>query len=162
MRQFHRTAGIFFAPFLAVTAVTGLLWAYAPYLYMKQEAPKMKGDVKIDENGTYLPIADVIRAAQPLAGEGKIMGVGLKVDGGKLVYSVNVSSKGERKEIRVDAQTVQATVFVPSKAQEFHAWVMRIHRLEFFGTKKELVIIPGAGLLTLLISGTVLWKRTRR
>ena len=162
MRQFHRTVGILFAPFLAATAVTGLLWAYAPYLYLKQEPPKPGGSAKLDENQSYLPMAAVIRAAKPLAGEGRITAIGLKADAGKIVYSVNVASKGERKEIRVDAQTGQATVFVPSKAQEFHAWVMRIHRLEFFGTKKELVIIPGAGLLTLLISGTVLWKRTRR
>ena len=158
MRKIHRTVGLFFAPFLAATAITGLLWAYAPYLYMKSEPTKAKAPA-IDENGTYLPIADVIRLAKTLAGEGNILNVTLKPDAGRLVYSVNIGSKSGRKEVQVDAQTGKAEIPVRSKAQEFHQWIMRIHRLEFFGTKKELTAIPGAGLLALLVTGSFLLRK---
>jgi hypothetical protein len=36
---------------------------------------------------------------------------------------------------------------------------MKIHRLEFFGTKKELVVFPGLGLLLMLFTGLSLFKR---
>ena len=158
MRKIHRTVGLFFAPFLATTAVTGLLWAYAPYLYMKNEPTKIKAPA-IDENRTYLPLADVIRSAKMLAGEGKVLNVTLKPDAGRLVYSVNIGSRSGRKEVQVDAKTGKAEIPVRTKAQEFQQWIMRIHRLEFFGTKKELVAIPGLGLLTLLVTGSFLLRK---
>ena len=162
MRQIHRKVSVLVAPFLVTSAITGLLWAYAPYLYMKQQAPMAKSGAKIEESGTYLPIPDVIRSAKTVVPDGHISSISLKAQDSRLVYLVYVGSREDQKEVWVDAETGKAEKHKRTKAQEFHAWVMRIHRLEFFGTKKELVAIPGLGLLTLLTTGMFLWKRTPR
>ncbi len=151
--------GICFAPFLAATAVTGLLWAYAPYLYLKTPPPS-KNAAMIDDKRNYIPIVDVIRAVSVGEGE-RIKSITLRPEpeSGRLVYFVNKGSKKGLKEIWVDAETGAVSEPKASAGREFHNWVMKIHRLEFFGTKKELVAIPGTGLLLLLLTGLFLWKR---
>ena len=162
MRKIHRTLGLVFAPFLATSAITGLLWAYAPYLYLKADPAKKAVSPVIDENRAYVPVADAIRAAKSLAGEGRLSGVSLRVESGRVVYIMNLMSRSGMKEIWVDSETAEATPAPKDPARQFHSWVMRIHRLSFFGTKKELVAFPGVGLLLMLCTGLFLLKRSSK
>lgn len=160
MRKIHLTIGVFFAPFLAISAITGLLWAYAPYLYLKSDSGMKKSPASvIDEKRAYIPVADVIRTALLMAGEGRINSIVLRAESGRLVYAVNVVSKKGINEIWVDAEKGNAMLPVRDTAHQFHSWIMKIHRLSFFGTKKELVAIPGFGLLLMLFTGLFLFKR---
>ena len=151
--------GIFFGPFLLASAVTGLLWAYAPHLYLRPASAGSTPAPVMDENRTYASVSDVIRAAKAEAGEGRIGGLYLKPMAGRLVYTVNVESKKGMKEVWVDADTGEAELAPKDRALEFHVWVMRIHRLGFFGTKKELTAIPGTALLLMIVTGLFLLKR---
>ena len=158
MRKLHRKIGIFFAPFLAVSAVTGLLWAYAPYLYLKNDASKKIQSPAIDEKRSYLPIANVIEAAQA-KGAARISSITLKAQSGRLVYIVYGSSKQGQKELWVDAESGAVEVPARTRAQEFHSWIMKMHRFEYFGTKKELTAFSGVGLLLMIGTGLVLWRK---
>ena len=131
VRKLHRAAALFFSPFLITSAVTGLLWAYSPYLYLKQ-APA--------------PEKTTVRAAA----------VALLDENGNTIRTIPV--EGGPKDVTVDEYGVQLKKMT-KKYPAFHQWVMRIHRLEFFGTKKELVIFPGTGLLLMLATGLWLFKR---
>lgn len=160
MRKIHRTIGLFFAPFLVTSAVTGLLWAYAPHLYLKNDSIKTKAFApEIDAKKTYVSMVDVIQAATSMAGDGRITSIVLRLESGSLVFAVNVVSKNGVREIWVDAEKGNAMLPVRDAAHEFHSWIMKIHRLGFFGTKKELVAIPGAGLLLMIVTGLFLFKR---
>ena len=64
-------------------------------------------------------------------------------------------------EIYIDRNS--ATIVEESDdARAFHLWVMKLHQLQFLGTKKELTLIPGAALLFLLVTGSTIWLRRRR
>lgn len=160
MRKAHRTIGLFFAPFMVVSAVTGLLWAYAPYLYLKNDSIKSKASTPvIDAKKTYVSMVDVIQAVESMAGDGRITSIVLRPESGKLVFAVNMMSKNGMREIWVDAEKGNSMLPVRDTAHQFHQWVMKIHRLGFFGTKKELVAIPGAGLLLMFFTGLFIFKR---
>lgn len=158
-RKLHRILSYFFTPFLAVVAVTGLLWAYSPYLYMKPDPAMKKMHVSIEDNGQYLAIPDVIRSARTLAKDGRVKGISLKSESGKLLYIVQVGSKTGPSEVWVDAGTGQASLPVRTAGWQIHQWVMKLHKLSFFGTKRELTAFPGGGLLLLLITGIFLWRK---
>ena len=157
MRKIHRKIGLLAAPFLLVSAVTGLLWAYAPHLYLKP-APSAPAPA-IDENGRYVPVAEAVGAARILSEGAKVRSVTLRPEAGRLVYVVNLASKKGPAEIWVDAAGGEASLPERTAAWRFHSWVMKLHRLEFFGTKKELVAIPGTALLLLLTTGFFLLQK---
>jgi uncharacterized iron-regulated membrane protein len=127
MRKLHRKLGLIFGPFLMTSAVTGLLWAYAPHLYLKQE-PAKKETVKASR--IVLMSAD-----------------------GREARSIDL---GAETPVTVDPWSVQ---YRKRQTPVFHQWIMRIHRLEFFGAKKELTIFPGIGALLLGLTGFVLLKK---
>lgn len=154
MRKLHRALALFFSPFLVVTAVTGLLWAYAPHLYLKPEGSK-KTPLEISRAPKLSPV-DALRAAGD--GGGKPMSVTLRGEGSRLVYAVAYGSKDVPKEALVDAETGEVLKKPSPRYPGFHHWIMKIHRLEFFGTKKELTLLPGAGLLALLLTGAYLFR----
>lgn len=159
MRRVHRTIGLFFAPFLAASALTGLLWAYAPYLYYPQ--PKHAEGAKkaaIDEDAPYLPMAEVVRAVRSEAPEGPITNLTLKAVGPELVYTAYVAAKKGQQEVKVDAFSGKAELVVPTLGHRIHYWVKKLHMMQFFGTKKELTIVSGLPLLILLFTGMFLWK----
>lgn len=158
-RKLHRALALFFGPFLMTSAVTGLLWAYSPYLYLKDAGKPKAFLTEANEGRMRVSPVEAIHAAREAGEKGKISAVTLRAEGEKAVYSVGFSSKEGPKEFRVDAETGAVLGAAPPRYPAFHQWVMKIHRLEFFGTKKELVAIPGLGLLAMLFTGLFLFKR---
>lgn len=154
MRKLHRTLAVFFSPFLIVTAITGLLWAYAPHLYLKLDAPK-----KAPLSAQDAPRVSPVEALSAAGGAGaKVMSVTLRNDDGRLVYAVAFAAKGAPEEAIVDADTGKVLKAKAARYPEFHHWVMKLHRFEFFGTKKELTVFPGLGLLSMLLTGFFLFR----
>ncbi len=121
----------------------------------------MKSSATIDENGTYLPMTDVVRAIRAVAPEGKITNISLKADEKDFVFTSYVASENGQQEVRVRPDGT-AEIVVPTTGQKIHYWVKKLHEFQFFGTKKELTAFSGLGLLTLLATGLILWKRRSR
>lgn len=226
MRFLHRRIAILSAGFLLLTAVTGILWAYAPHLYFKdgylkkkhvkaapalsaarlspQEAIRLTEAAGISPaesvilraeggrlvyevvrregkaahsqlvdavSGTKLsPLAEQIAAAvaaEYVVGNPTIKDAAI-VDhyrhrSGKIVasvYRVRFSAPGN-PEIFIDRNSA-AIVEESDDARAFHFWVMKLHQLQFFGTKKELTLLPGLALVILVITGLLIWWRRFR
>lgn len=157
MRKIHRTLAVVFGPFLTLSAVTGLLWAYAPYLYLK-DAPKAKLPVTDKIAAVRLSPQEAIQKTKDAGENGNVMAVTLRIDNPDIVYAVSVGSKEGFKDIIVSAENGNILKPATFKYPAFHRWIMKLHRLEFFGTKKELVIFPGVGLLLMLFTGLSLFK----
>lgn len=223
----HRRIAIVSAGFLLLTAITGILWAYAPHLYFKD------GYLKKKSVRNRMPLTAVRltpQQAMQLAGAtGQAKGVelvSLRHEGGRLIYEVvrrdgkAMQSQlfdavsGERlsplshemaaavaaeyvagnppiknnavmdhfrhrsgkviqsvyrvaftapgnPEIFIDRNSA-AIVEESDDARAFHFWVMKLHQLQFFGTKKELTLIPGLALLLLVATGFIIWFRRWR
>jgi uncharacterized iron-regulated membrane protein len=219
----HRRIAIVSAGFLLMTAITGILWAYAPHLYFKDGYLKKKGV----RNGMPLTAARLTpQQALQLAGAMGAESVSLRNEGGRLVYEVVRRDgkahqsqlfdavSGERlsplshemaaavaaeyvagnpplkdtavidhyrhrsgkvitsvyrvafaapgnPEIFIDRNSA-AIVEENDNTRAFHFWVMKLHQLQFFGTKKELTLIPGLALLMLVTTGLIIWFRRWR
>jgi uncharacterized iron-regulated membrane protein len=227
-RRLHRIVGVAGSAFLLLAVITGLLWAYAPYLYWKPDYKQKKNVIP----GPPVESARVsVKQAAALARERwpettLIHSVTTRQDFGRLFVEVKGAAGKKESTLLIDAisgsvlapldlesaiasakqYVPPAFTYVSSELQDpfitregkpkgraylvrfrenggteiaidadsglileekdpsraFHFWVMRLHRLEFFGTKKTLTMIPGAFLLTLILSGGWLWLRTRR
>jgi uncharacterized membrane protein YkoI len=106
-------------------------------------------------------------ARQYVAGEPEVESVQLldefKHRSGKLhpsVYQVRFQNP-RSTEIFLSAQSGKI-LEDQDEIRRFHFWVMRLHMLNFFGSKKTLTIIPGAALLVLLVSGIWISRRRRK
>ncbi|MBS0617885.1 MAG: PepSY domain-containing protein [Spirochaetes bacterium] len=217
----HRRVAIVAAAFLLSTAVTGILWAYAAHLYLKDGYLKKK-------NTKRAPAFSTVRitpqqAMQNSPTPANVDNVSLRREGGSLLYEVQ-SKDGKKTtsilvdaisgvmispladaaaaaiaaeyvvgnppvqkitqlanyrhsngkvypyvavvvfagrglpEIIIDRQTA-AIIDEVDGARRFHTWVRKLHQLQFFGTKKELTIIPGLALIFLTLSGLWILKR---
>ena len=227
MRFWHRRVAILSAGSLLLTAITGILWAYAPHLYFKDGYLKKK----------HVKAAPPLKAARLSSQEAIGLTevgkrtipaelVSLRAEGGRLVYEVvrregtsahsqlvdaitgeMLSPLGEQMAAAVAAEYVvgnppvkDATVIdhyrhrsgkivasvtrvrfnAPGNpeiyidrysaaiieesdvARAFHFWVMKLHQLQFFGTKKELTLLPGLALIVVLVTGVLIWWRRYR
>lgn len=225
MRRFHRVVAAVFGVFLTVTAVTGLLWAYAPYW--------KKGYMEMKNPLSSPPLTAAAVTAQEamdrVSAHWKeqrvtIITVALRADFGRLLYEITGRVAGTKATLLLDAQTGEVLtpltealavlaarqyledapeververleVFklrpndaprsayavhfqTPGRAEividrdsgqilgdfdrvrRFHFLVMRLHQLNFFGFHKTLTVIPGAGLLLMVLSGTAIWIKT--
>jgi uncharacterized iron-regulated membrane protein len=160
VRKIHRALALFFSPFLILSALTGLLWAYSPYLYLRQEPGKSKPVItEAQEARVHLSPVDAIHTAQGAGEKGNVSSVTLKAAEDRIVYVVAYGSKSGPQDVTVDAENGVVIKGSESRYRAFHRWVMKLHRLEFFGTKKELTAIPGTGLLLMLFTGLFLFKR---
>ncbi|AFM12805.1 PepSY-associated TM helix domain-containing protein [Turneriella parva] len=227
VRFWHRRIAILSAGFLLLTAVTGILWAYAPHLYFKEGYLKKKSlKAAPSLSAARLAPQEAIRLAEAAGKVGPAESVVLRAEGGRLVFEVvrregkaahsqlvdaisgeKLSPLDEKMAAAVAAEYVvgnptlkNATVIdnyrhrsgklVPSvyrvafvasgnpeiyidrnsaaiveesdDARAFHFWVMKLHQLQFFGTKKELTLIPGLALILLVITGMLIWWRRYR
>lgn len=223
----HRRVALPSAIFLAVTAITGILWAYAPHLYFKDGYLKKKhvqGAPAL--SGARLSPQDAIRLTETVGKVNPAESVVLRAEGGRLVYEV-VRREGKAAHsqlvdaisaeklspldkqmaaavaaeyvlanptikdaeiidhyrhrsgkivasvyrVRFDApgnpeiiidRNSAAIIEESDDARAFHFWVMKLHQLQFFGTKKELTLIPGLALVVLVCTGMVIWWRRYR
>lgn len=223
----HRRVGLLSAIFLAVTAITGILWAYAPHVYFKEgylKKKSMKAAPALSA-GRFTPQEAMYRT-EVLAKTMPVESISLRAEGGRLVYEVvrregkaahsqlvdaisaeKLSPLDEQMAAAVAAEYVvgnptlkdatvidhyrhrsgkvvasvyrvqfnapgnpeifidrnsAAIVEESDDARAFHFWVMKLHQLQFFGTKKELTLIPGLALLILVCTGMVIWWRRYR
>lgn len=221
----HRRIAATSAIFLAVSAVTGILWAYAPHLYFKEGYLKKKSNPpELPLSSAEISVKDALKkAAAYFKTADGIQSATLRADAGRLFYEVQrrqekdthsalidaksgevVSPVSEKLAVALAAQYVVGTpaakkaeafenykhrngkkfasVYIVTFAADgnpgilidrnsglildemdssrnFHSWVMKLHQLQFFGTKKELTVIPGLSLLLLLLTGLVVGLR---
>ena len=113
MRRFHRWFGVGSAIVVVLAPVTGLLWAYAPYLYWERGYLERKHPVPIaDYSAVTLTPQDAIRVArEQLGGEAKISAVTLRSELGAPVYEV----AGANFALLVDARA--GTLMSPLSAE---------------------------------------------
>ncbi len=228
VNTWHRRIAITAVLFLAVTALTGILWAYAPHLYFKEGyLQKKSGAAQKPLTAAKVSVADALASAIAVFKTEKgILSATLRAEADDLFYEVQrkegkeyssvlvdaisgdvVSPLGEEAAIKIAAQYVVGNpplkkaealtgykhrngkkfkaaykvafaapgnpeIFIDrnsglileesDNARSFHFWVMKLHQLQFFGTKKELTIIPGLALIFLVITGTIMWIRRYR
>lgn len=224
----HRRIAILSAGFLLLTAVTGILWAYAPHLYFKDGYLKKKS-IRLGPALTEAKLSPAEAISRVAASPDKkttAESVSLRVEAGQLIYEV-VRKEGKATESQlVDAisgerlsplsaelaaavaaeyvagnplvkqvtpldeyrhrsgkklRTLYRVAFAApgnpeiyidrnsaaiveesDESRAFHFWVMKLHQLQFFGTKKELTLIPGLALLLLVATGLTIWIRRWR
>lgn len=106
-RRFHRLLGIVFGLFLLTSAITGLLWAYAPYLYWKPGYKHKKASLPLPPlTDAVVSIPIVIRRVQE-SEEGKIEAesVLLRKDFGRLLYEIEYEVNGAKSRLLIDAKS---------------------------------------------------------
>ncbi|MDP2735237.1 MAG: PepSY domain-containing protein, partial [bacterium] len=107
MRRFHRWLGIVFGLFLLSSAVTGILWAYAPYLYWKPGHMEKKAPLPSPPlTDAVLSIPEAVRRLQEKE-EGKIeaQSVLLRKDFGRLLYEIEYKVSGGKHRFVIDAKS---------------------------------------------------------
>ncbi len=223
----HRRIAVVSSGVLLLTALTGLLWAYAPHLYFRDGYLKKKSirPGPAVEAARLTPREAISKSAlRP--GTSAVTSVSLRVEGGRLVYEIIRGAGMTAQAELIDAnsgerlspiggelasliaaeyvvgnpaikdttelanyrhrsgkvwRSVYRVAFVAPRhpaiyidrysgtiveesddARAFHFWVMKLHQLQFFGTKKELTLVPGMALLLLVASGAaMLFRRWR-
>ena len=226
IRRFHRSIGLSGLIFILATTLTGLLWAYAPYLYWKPGYLKKKQTMASPSlMKVTLTTQEALKVASSRAGEANFTAVHRRSDFGKVLYEVIYEKAGQSKSLLIDAETVEiltpltkdlaitiarqyvvenppvksiaaienfqhrsgkniSSAFLVTfdqmgdpeividrssgevveesdRTRRFHFFIMQLHQLNFFGFKKTLTIIPGTILLSLMLSGVVLWLRPK-
>ena len=103
MRRFHRWFGVGSAIVVVLAPVTGLLWAYAPYLYWESGYLERKHPAAIADYGSVtLTPQDAMRLVRAqLGGDAKISAVTLRSELGSPIYEV----AGENLAALVDARS---------------------------------------------------------
>jgi uncharacterized iron-regulated membrane protein len=103
MRRFHRRLGVAAALFVGLASVTGLLWAYAPYLYWEGNYLERKHPVvPMDFRGVTLTHQDAIRTAREQLGTAFVVSaVTLRSELGQPLFEV----RGEERDFLIDART---------------------------------------------------------
>lgn len=214
------------AGFLTISALTGLLWAYAPYLYWAGGYKERKHPVhaiSLAEAG--ISLQEVLeKARQRFGDDWKSRKIMLMADGGRLVFRIDMESMKKKQSALLDAESGQwlsplhrdlacafARQYVAGKpaiagadslagwtsrtaktarpawrvafadarhteifldpfsgeiledqddVRRFHFWIMRIHQLNFFGTRKVLTVINALPLLFLVLTGLFMRRKT--
>ena len=95
-RRAHRLIAVASAVFLVSSSVTGLLWAYSPYLYledgyMRKKAP-MVGPAPA---AAVVSVQDAMAAARKAGRSGQIQQATLRSDFGRLLWEVQLRAGGE-------------------------------------------------------------------
>lgn len=223
-RNIHIIFATWALPSLTVCAVTGLLWAYAPYLYWQPGYKEKKRSVSAPALAeAQLSFTDAVARASSETGAAPAE-ISLRSEAGMLLYKIAfpkppktilidarsgellspISSEFARtiasQYIRsptspstvtfIDTWTDRKGVVFDSVAavrfddpaeteivvdrasgeiiedsdrvRRFHFWVMALHQLSFFGTKKELTVLNGVPLLVLIATGLVMLRKRSR
>lgn len=107
MRRFHRWLGMVFGVFLLSSAVTGLLWAYAPYLYWNPGYMEKKAALASPPlTDAVLSVRDALRRLQEKeTGKIEAQSVLLQKDFGRLLYEIEYKISGTRRRSMIDARS---------------------------------------------------------
>lgn len=107
VRTAHRIVGIAVAAFLVSSAVTGLLWAYAPFLYwqggyLERKTPAASPSL----DAVTVTVQEAIQTARTtVSGDASLAAVVLRADAGRLLYEVQYRVHGIPGSVLVDATT---------------------------------------------------------
>lgn len=107
-RKIHRVVTIGSVVFLLISVITGLLWAYAPYLYWEGGYMKRKHEMPPpDITQARLSLADIVHKTETRFGKEAILQeLTLRSDAGMLLYDVRFrSADGEGRRTLLDAQS---------------------------------------------------------
>jgi len=122
--RWHRRIAVFSAVFLAITAVTGILWAYAPHLYFQDGYLKKKTKIQ----GPALSRAkisqkDALEAAVAVFNTEKgIETLSLRAEASHLVYEIVRKDGKDHRSVLIDALSGDVLSPVSEKlATEFAA-----------------------------------------
>lgn len=107
MRQFHRLLGVAFVLFFLNSALTGLLWAYAPLLYWEDGYMRKKSSAPSPvPQKASLTISEAVEIAQRAVGPDlPVASVALRPDFGRLLYDVQYQRNGSTEAFLLDAIT---------------------------------------------------------
>ena len=125
MRRFHRWIGLGSAVIILLSVVTGLLWAYAPYLYWHEGYLEKKHPApSVSLEAVRMTPQDAIRLARERLGDkSEINSVSLRSEAGTPVYEVVAKgSSGKESSILIEAH--QALVWAPIP-QEYAVQIAR-------------------------------------
>lgn len=107
MRRFHRWLGLSSAATLFITAITGLLWAYAPFLYWEKDYLQKKcPSLSSALDGIMITHQDVIRVARKQFGDGLVISnIALHGDLGIPLYEIAGKRDGKEFTFLIEART---------------------------------------------------------
>jgi hypothetical protein len=106
VRSAHCVIALTAAVVLTMSAVTGILWAYAPYLYLPDGYMRKKAPTRSPApREAVIGVGDALRVAEDAAGRGlDVTQVVLRPDFGRLLYEVQYrEAKGVPRAFLVDA-----------------------------------------------------------
>ncbi len=107
VRRAHRVIGLAVGAFLVSSGATGLLWAYAPFLYWQPGYLEPKSPVVSPPlDSVTVGVRDALRKARAtLAGDVRLASVVLRSDAGRLLYEVQYRAGQGPATVLVDGQT---------------------------------------------------------
>jgi len=106
MRRFHRWLGLGSTGIILLAVTTGLLWAYAPYLYWEGGYLERKHPVTLASYDGILGHQDAIRIVRErVEPRASIAMVTLRSEGGIAVYEVICTHEGKEFTTLLDAHT---------------------------------------------------------
>ncbi len=106
VRSAHRAIALTAAVVLTVSAVTGILWAYAPYLYLPDGYMRKKAPTRSPTpREAAVGVGEALRVAEGAAGRGlDVTQIVLRPDFGRLLYEVQYrEGAGAPRAFLVDA-----------------------------------------------------------
>lgn len=107
-RKLHRDITLWSVVFLAISVITGLLWAYAPYLYWDEGYLQRKHELPSpDLTQARFSVPDVIRKTETKFGEGVVLQeLVLRSDAGMLLFDLQyLGAEGKMHRALLDASS---------------------------------------------------------
>ncbi|HWL54723.1 MAG TPA: PepSY-associated TM helix domain-containing protein [Chthoniobacteraceae bacterium] len=106
MRRFHRWLGLGSTLVILLAVTTGLLWAYAPYLYWQGGYMERKHPVAPASYDGLPTFQDALRIVRERVGQGAVITtVTLRTDAGIALYEVTGTREGKGFMILLEART---------------------------------------------------------
>lgn len=107
MRRFHRWLGVGATVFVLLSVITGLLWAYGPYLFWGSGYREKKHpDPIASYEAIKLTPGDAIRVAREQLGSTAVIStITLRSDLGKALYELTATVDGKERAALIDGNT---------------------------------------------------------
>jgi hypothetical protein len=163
-RKWHGWGGAILSLFILVVAVTGILLNHKDMFFHGEATKKPRGMLTSTTNLAALPISfdKALAVARDHYGDVPLEKIELKDERGWLHYKV---ARGEGEEIRIDAQTGEATHKYGAKLEAGGMTTLNwpkiiddLHTGKLFGTAGKLLVDVTSGvIIALTLTGLYLW-----
>ncbi len=158
--RLHFYAGVLVAPFIAVAAITGLLYAYTPQLEQWLYADQLR----VEQQGHRIPLSLQVEAAQEAHPEGTLhaIRIGGPEDSTRVLFQVDGLEESVRSSVFVDPYTGEVLgtleVYGNSGALPVRTWISMLHRHLHLGEVGRLYSeLAASWLWVVALGGVVLW-----